>query len=357
MAASGLLVAAVAVPVALVARALRPRGEPLLPRWKPWRVPWGGVEALLAFLAMGVAGFATDIVLSTSGFYQVVYGPNFAPPPERADGAQGGSGPQDEARAREREQRRQEASNRHALWSGLLSLPPLVALYWFVARAIYPNWKASLIGRGSLAGKVWLAVVAWLVVTPPVLAFNAAVNELFKHFGVAPEEHSLTKAAGGPWLDRVLLVVGVSVTAPVVEELFFRGILLPWCVGRSKLLAPGVAPPSAWRPWLVMAAAGLLAASPSAGRSVAPVLFVGVLAVGLAVLWRFQRAGARRARAVYATAAMFAAAHSAVWPTPIPLFALGLALGWLAVRTNGILVPVLVHGLFNAVSAAYILRS
>jgi membrane protease YdiL (CAAX protease family) len=81
-----------------------------------------------------------------------------------------------------------------------------------------------------------------------------------------------------------------------------------------------------------------------------------VLAVGFAVLWRFHRTGARRARAVYATAALFAVVHSSVWPNPVPLFVLGLALGWLAVRTNGVLVPVIVHGLFNAVSVAFVLR-
>jgi membrane protease YdiL (CAAX protease family) len=58
---------------------------------------------------------------------------------------------------------------------------------------------------------------------------------------------------------------------------------------------------------------------------------------------------------VYATAAFFALLHP-VWPNPIPLFALGLGLGYLAVRTNGLLVPVLVHGLFNAVSVVFVLR-
>ena len=105
-----------------------------------------------------------------------------------------------------------------------------------------------------------------------------------------------------------------------------------------------------------MLAAGLLASTPIlGGKWAAPLVFAVVLAVGLAVVWRVVGTGARRARAVYATAAMFALIHSA-WPTPIPLFALGLALGWLAVRTNGILVPVVVHGLFNAVSAVFILR-
>jgi membrane protease YdiL (CAAX protease family) len=340
MATAGLMVAAVAVPVALVARALRPRGEPLLPRWKPWRVPWGGFEVALAFLAMMAAPATADLVLSKAGFYQAVYGATFPAP-----GADGLSPEQS-----------QEASNRRTLWTGLLSLPPLLVVLWLAARVLYPKWKPALTGRGSVAGMVWLAVLAWFAVTPPVLAFNAGVNEVLKRLGGAPEEHALARAAGRPLLDQVLLLLGTSVAAPVVEELFFRGILLPWCIGRSKWLAQGVDPATAARPWFVMLAAGLLASTPIlGGKSSAPLAFAVVLAVGLALLWRVVRTGARRARAVYATAAMFALIHSA-WPTPIPLFALGLVLGWLAVRTNGILVPVVVHGLFNAVSAVYILR-
>ena len=38
------------------------------------------------------------------------------------------------------------------------------------------------------------------------------------------------------------------------------------------------------------------------------------------------------------------------------LFVLGLGLGWLAVWTRGLLVPVLVHGLFNGVSVLFVLR-
>ena len=66
MATSGLLVATVAIPVGLVARALRPKDEPSLPRWKPWRVPWGGFELTFAFLFVGFAlpVFATDYIVT-----------------------------------------------------------------------------------------------------------------------------------------------------------------------------------------------------------------------------------------------------------------------------------------------------
>ena len=45
----------------------------------------------------------------------------------------------------------------------------------------------------------------------------------------------------------------------------------------------------------------------------------------------------------------------AVWPTPIPLFALGLSLGYLAYRTQSLVAPVVLHGLFNAVAGLAIL--
>jgi membrane protease YdiL (CAAX protease family) len=87
------------------------------------------------------------------------------------------------------------------------------------------------------------------------------------------------------------------------------------------------------------------------------VLFAVALAVGYAVLARVFRRKARTVGAVYASAAVFAVAHSAAWPDPVALFVLALGLGYLAVRTRGVLVPAVVHGLFNAVSALFVLTS
>ena len=55
------------------------------------------------------------------------------------------------------------------------------------------------------------------------------------------------------------------------------------------------------------------------------------------------------ARAVFSSATVFALVHAHVWPSPVPLFVLGLVLGWLALRTGGLLAPVALHALFNAV--------
>ena len=346
MATCGLMVAAVAVPVALVARALRPKGEQLLPRWKPWRVPWGGFEVVAAFV---VVVYLIPPVLFTAlegaGFYRAIYGHSL-PATEYGSAVQAppGEGLDPDLV--------KEANTIRGLWANVFALPLQLALLWVVARARYPKWKPAILGSGSTAGKVALAVLAWLVVAPVVLAFHATVNELSKEFGLPPQEHPLTKLGARPALDRVLFVLEACVGAPVREELLIRGLLLAWCVGRMRLPGDRVGPQTATRPLLVMVVAcafALLSRNPNA------IGFAALLAMGLAVLWRFWRAGARRARAVYATAAFFALMHS-TWPNPVPLFVLGLCLGWLAVRTNGILVPVLVHGLFNAVSAVYLLR-
>ncbi len=350
MTTAGLLIAMVAVPVGLLAWAARPHGEPLLPRWKPWPVPWSGFEVIVAFLMVSlVVPIAALEFLNNSGFYREVYGVDFPLP-----------------RAKDVEpELAKEASTLRLLWAGLLALPLVLGMLWITARALYPKWKPAW--SSSAAGKVRLAVLVWLAITPAVLIFNGIVNAVSQQFDVTPDTHSLTKLGGRPLMDQVLFALEACVAAPLREEIIFRGILLSWCVGRLKIPGAGVAPVTAARPWFVMFAALafalvlVLSELRNAGgfhaRLIAPYVFAGLLAVGLGVLWRVKRTGARRARAVYATAALFAVVHSSVWPNPIPLFALGLGLGWLAVRTNGILVPVLVHGLFNAVSVVFVLRS
>jgi membrane protease YdiL (CAAX protease family) len=54
--------------------------------------------------------------------------------------------------------------------------------------------------------------------------------------------------------------------------------------------------------------------------------------------------------AIYGSAMLFAVFHSSAWPTPIPLFFLGLGLGWLAYRTQSLVSCITVHFLFNTVA-------
>lgn len=341
MLTSGVLVATVAVPVGLLAWAARPLGAPLLPKWKPWPVPWTGFEVTLAFLLVSfILPMLVLQLLTDSGFYHAIYGPDF-PSPQAKD---------------IEPERLKEASTLRMLWVSVFALPLQLGIVWIALRVLYPTRRPSLVGRGSFAGKVWLAVLAWLALAPLVLALNAIVNAIAQQFNVMPDQHALTALGNRPQLDQALFLLEACVGAPLREELVFRGLLLSWCVGRMQLSGAGVSPVTSARPWFVMATAVLAAFATGEGRT-GPLVFAGLLALGLAVLWRYTHVGARRARAVYATAALFAVVHSNVWPSPAPLFVLGLGLGYLAVRTNGVLVPTVVHGLFNAVSAVFVLRA
>jgi membrane protease YdiL (CAAX protease family) len=301
------------VPVGLVAwRIARRHGEPLLPPGKPWRVPWGGFEVFFAFL---VVHGVVPIVLVDSGM--------------------------------------------KPLAAGVVALPIQLGLLVLAARLLYPAWH--LFRRGGYAGRVALAVVTWATLTPPVLVFYAAVLQLFTVFHWQPDEHPLTQTGVGAPGEQVLFLLQACVAAPLIEEILFRGVLLPWTIG-SRERNVGRPQPlplvrGRIRPWLVMAFAVSYAVMTTVVRGKGdPAVFGANLAVGFAVIWLGVRRGKRHVRGVYASAAFFAVVHSAIWPSPLPLFLLGLGLGWLAVRTRGVLAPAVVHGLFNAVSAVFVLR-
>lgn len=335
MVTAGALVAAAAVPAGLVALALRGRSEPLLPHWKPLPVPWSGFEVTAAFIVvMFVIPISSLSLLENNGFYQIVYGDEFP----RAGAVEGN--PEQKA----------EATTLRTLWANLLALPLVLGALALTRLTLYSRWHPP--ARGSVTGKVALAVLAWLLVAPAVLLLNAVVNAVATSLDVPPDTHSLAKLGSRPALDRILLVLEACVGAPLREELLIRGALLWWCVGRLKLPGLGVTAPTSARPWFVLGAGVILS---GLGGKWQPLVFAAVLTIGLIVLYQVKRTGARRARAVYATAAFFALMHP-VWPNPVALFALGLALGYLSVRTNGLLVPVLVHALFNAVSVVFVLR-
>jgi len=306
MLTSGAIVASVALPLGLLGWLSRSRSEGLLPSWKPWRVPWGGFEVLGSFV---VVSFAIPLMVLSS---------RLVPP----------------------------------MAVGVVAFPIQLAFFVVTAVAMYPKWRP----RVSLSGALPVAVLAWLLLTPTILLFHAGVVQVFTALDMKPDEHPLAKFGGESLLEQVWFLKHACIAAPLIEEILFRGILLTWVIGVRER-GPGhvsAAVPAALRPWFVMGFALLFSAT---SGKVGPMVFAAILAAGLAVVWVTVRRGKRHIRSVYATAAMFAMVHSSVWPSPVPLFLLGLGLGWCAVRTRGVLVPAIVHGLFNAVSAVFVLRS
>lgn len=318
------VVAAFAVPVALLGcNEARATGTPLLPRPAGWRLPWTGFEVVVAFVVVSAVLPAIAIV--------VVGGAGLGPPVDWESEDRAG------------------APAVRAVWAGVLVFPVQLALLAVATRRRTPGIRV-------VAARLALGVFAWAALTPAVLLVHAGVGWLFAALGWAAEEHPLAKlGADARPLEQVLLVMQAAVAAPVVEELLFRGVLLGWLVGGRAAFGPtdrAAADRRAWWPLGI----GLLFVAATARGEGGPVLFAAGLLAGWGVLRLFVRRKRRAVGAVYASAALFAEVHSAVWPSPVPLFVLGLGLGWLAVRTRGVLAPAVVHGLFNLVSVLFVLR-
>jgi membrane protease YdiL (CAAX protease family) len=253
------------------------------------------------------------------------------------------------------------ARARLGLWLTVLAFPFQIATIVAVlgrlrqARPYHFGFTPGYAVRQVLLGWIW-----WLGLTPLVLFVHIlALGSYWYMTGIKPEEHPLVRLAeDNPLLlDRLLVVISVVMVAPVFEELLFRGVLQPWLAQRT------------WGGVLAMAGSSILAFQASytslpkvrSGEesrlaALQPVLFLGVALAGyLAIDFSIRSLAQRKAlSAIYGTALLFAMFHASVWPTPIPLFVLGLGLGWLAFRTQGIVGPIVVHALFNSVAVVSI---
>ena len=206
MATAGGIVASVAIPFAIITAAVVLRRQvALLPRWKPWRVPWGGFEVLAIFLIVVVL---VPLALVKLGGIA-----------ERS--------------------------------ASLAAFPIQIAFVIIAWRVHYPRWKpfrrdiavfksdpTSLdqpipIGA-AFARAMTLAVLAWALLTPIVLVIHGLVTWVSTQLDLTPEQHPLTSLGGGEGWEQVLLLLQACLVAPIIEELMFRGILLPWMIGSAN---------------------------------------------------------------------------------------------------------------------------
>lgn len=371
MLAAGLIVAAAGGAAAgLLYARVRARRRRLPPPARAPRPLWNGVAVLAAvglFVLFNLAVGLVQAGLISAGFFQRLYGPDFpldSPPnPDTAHKA---------------------AANIRYLWSSAVAFP-----FQVLAIALLP--RALRVANPYHARGWRLAVVVgyltWLIVTPA--AFCVFVLASIGHqalTGQGPEKHPLTalgNGAGG--LEWSLFVLQTVVIAPVLEEWLFRGILLPWLAQKRPVppLGQFTVPPDR-RPTLVLLAAFAVGTAFTLGEAwrlepdrvrqafatdpAATIAYLAPAAFFLALVpfdlllprlgWVRRRLRVRseqQVRAVWASSALFAAAHAHVWPSPVPLVVLAVGLGYLYLRTRSLVGPVVVHGLFNAVSATYLL--
>jgi membrane protease YdiL (CAAX protease family) len=358
MLAAGLSVAGAGALVSLLLYAVaRTSRDRLFPPVGPVRHAPSGAVVLGAFAIFVLTGALVQSVLTGSGFFPWMYGPDFPVelPPEPT--------PVQKAAATVR-----------YLWAATFAFPIQIGLIVGLTAVFGGN---PVTGRGW-ARNVVAGYLTWLLVTPVaflvfVLA-NLAHSELT---GRPPDKHPLTvlgeSAGTREW---ALFVLQTVVLAPVLEELVFRGLLLPWLASRRPTdPESAMTIPPARRPLAVLlvsvAVAQLLhrqelrqawAAGDPTG--IVAHLIPGLFFLALVPLDRLPFARLRRhlrlrsrqySRAILASAALFGAFHAHVWPSPVPLVVLAVGLGYLYLRTRSLVGPVVVHGMFNAVSAMYLL--
>jgi membrane protease YdiL (CAAX protease family) len=360
-------------------RSLRTGQWPLPPQRRR-AVPWSGLEVCLAILIVLFLPVYLGELLLRSGFLDRLYDLDFTNALELPKG----------------DPLRRFALSRFNLWAEALAFPFRVGAIVFIFLALSgtrPYQLGLTTHRGAANALVGLK--AWVVVTPLVFLVNIGVNLFYRLLvDQQPDEHPITRLVEGQPLpvDWVLLVYLTLAAAPVLEEFIFRGILQPWFARR------------AWGGDAALAAALVMALLSRGGglidavtanepliffHELGPALFVLALVPGYFLVDRFAaRFPARRgspkieippapdsfwqryrarlrapqenspratARALYGTAALFAAVHSSVWPSPIPLFVLALALGWLAYRTQSLVAPIVLHALFNSITCALLI--
>lgn len=140
---------------------------------------------------------------------------------------------------------------------------------------------------------VLLGVVAFLLAVPVIAGTNLVALQFFER-----TPHSIEQAIKrSPTVTNFILAsIGAVVIAPFLEELMFRGILLPWL---RRLLGP----------------------------------------------WP----------AIVLSSFLFAIAHFDAWPAPIALFVLAIFLGYLAHRTTSLIGPVVLHATFNTANMALLI--
>jgi membrane protease YdiL (CAAX protease family) len=325
----------------------------LFPESGNWSVPWTVADLGVIIFGYMVILLLVGQLLQQTGFYRLLYGADF---PAMTVG--------DDPPGPEQTQ----AGNIRQLWVSLLSFGFVIGWIVFIQRSVSKaTWAQIGFNKERWRSDVVVGYLGWAMITPIVFAVSIFANLMILWmFGVEPVKHPLTQMGGLAGIPEWIMVgFQVVLLAPVIEEWLCRGALMP-------LISP-----QASRAHATYAIVGILALAFSFTglldsirqqdgskilSNIREVGFVLALLPLYMVLCRMIRddriwmgLDAPQWRAVFVSSMLFGVLHYVVWPTPIPLFVLGLGLGYVAMRTRSLLIPIIMHALFNAVSGVYLL--
>lgn len=213
-------------------------------------------------------------------------------------------------------------------WAIMASVPQLATLLaLLLMHRLMRGGGGGLTHLGLRARQIpfgFLASLAAMLVTFPLVFCSSAVIEaIYQRIGYEhPNEHDLLRVlpqADG--LTKGIMLLAITVLAPVTEELLFRGhlqtALRRLFAGRPRMLPPPL---------------------PIDGAAIVAAPIDPATAAWTA--WP----------AILLTSIVFALIHP-LWSAP-PIFLLSLALGYAYERTNNLWTPIFMHMIFNATSTA-----
>jgi membrane protease YdiL (CAAX protease family) len=356
----------------------------LMQRVRP--ISWQGADVFMAFLIAGIIPILVGETLRKAGIFESLYGVQSDP----------------------------SMRGREELWTFVMSTPLVLGLIILGLHQLRGTRLAELGLTPARAGNNFaIGYLLWLMITPAALVIYSFA--LFATPESWIEEHPISRAADQPLAisEWALLLIGTTVFAPLVEELIFRGLLLAWqlrhgwpaqwivllcsvifaAVAGERLEDKPFNPApvifvGAMLPVVLLVPSLLryrrlpdpqLSSSSLELISVAPVDVDSHVQLGhpcaelprhpaiSTAAERIERklAGLLRsatdsrqsppASAILINGLFFAAMHSTIWPSPIPLFVLGTGLAWVTYRTSSLVGAITLHALFNSVAALTLL--
>lgn len=204
---------------------------------------------------------------------------------------------------------------------------------------ISPRLIAMLGLRMGQLGPGFLRALVGIIILLPVVSFSAVLLELwYRQIGYEhPSEHDLLRVMKDVTepLQRIGLIAGATILAPVFEEILFRGhlqsLIVSW-IGDIICYVHGPAPPT-------------VPVDPAltASNETAPAMGSAETERPLWSLWL----------GVIITSLLFAIIHAA-WSAPM-IFLLSIGLGYAYERTGNLWVPLGIHVLFNAFNTSLFL--
>jgi membrane protease YdiL (CAAX protease family) len=303
----------------------------LAPASRGWRLPmpriprisWRGSDVFVAFVLTELITLLVYATLQKAEFFSEWYG-------NASDKA---------------------AESRKAIWASALATPLILGLIVSGLQQLRRTRPAELgLTPVRAALNVRLGYLFWLAITPVTTVLYAVVLHGIEWLGGPVEKHPIYEAVAQPMapVEWILLALDAVLLGPLLEELLFRGLLLPW------QLRGGIEAQVTVAFCAVFFAA--LKGTHTEEYNPWPAVFVVCLLVPFFLLsLRRRTVGAsppfnQATLAVLTNGLFFAALHSDVWPSPVPLVLLGVALAWLRFRTLSLVGPVTLHALFNAVA-------